>query len=504
MKFLRTGHRALPYLAAIYLLAAVLYFSVILRHTRDQLLLAVALLAYILFVVLTHEGLLRRVGQLIGHYRPRVDVGYFSAFVEFNRRIQNVLELEHVLMLLGDTLRQNVGLRHVRYLLNRELPLRTSAAEQKDEKSGELLTLRAWPLERSWAFHTTEFEREVKARASVLSKRDAPELVQRAFAESGTELLVPLVQDQRLLAVILIGRGEERPPFQEFEYQMFDYLMRHLTLIVDRIRVYAEVLRKTKMEHAERMRVMQTLSASIAHEMRTPLAGIRASISGFEEYLPPMLEAYGDCAKKEPQRFPAIRENHLQRLQDTPRRIMLMIDQANTVIDLLLVNLREEALDRGQLSPMRIADVVNQAIDRYPFRSGEREKVHLDLTQDFEFRGVETFFIYVLFNLLKNAFYSLQSAQKGSISIRLERGGSYNTLYFRDTGTGVDPAIIGRIFDGFFTTKRDGTGAGLAFCKRTIESFGGEIGCESVLGEYAEFIIRLPVMREQADPSLNA
>src|SRR5690606_2011553 len=128
-----------------------------------------------------------------------------------------------------------------------------------------------------------------------------------------------------------------------------------------RIRVYAEVLRKTKMEHAERMRVMQTLSASIAHEMRTPLAGIRASISGFEEYLPPMLEAYGDCAKKEPQRFPAIRENHLQRLQDTPRRIMLMIDQANTVIDLLLVNLREEALDRGQLSPMRIADVVNQA-----------------------------------------------------------------------------------------------------------------------------------------------
>jgi Signal transduction histidine kinase len=110
----------------------------------------------------------------------------------------------------------------------------------------------------------------------------------------------------------------------------------------------------------------------------------------------------------------------------------------------------------------------------------------------------------VLFNLLKNAFYSLQSAQKGSISIRLERGGSYNTLYFRDTGTGVDPAIIGKIFDGFFTTKRDGTGAGLAFCKRTIESFGGEIGCESVLGEYAEFIIRLPVMREQADPSLNA
>jgi signal transduction histidine kinase len=483
--------RALLYLAVVYLMVGALYFLSIVRHINDPVLLIVARLGFILFVLVTYEPFQNRVSQLIGHQRPSAEVGYFSAFVEFNRRIQNVLDLDDVLVLLSDALRQHVKVKQVRYLLNAELPVRGEQNAPEDEEE-QALSLRSWPLQRIWNFHTVEFEREIKARASVMSFKDAPPVVQRAFAESGTNLLVPLVQDQRLLGVLLIGRADNRVPYAEFEYQMFDYLMRQLALIVDRIRVYAEVLRKTKMEHAEKMHVMQSLSASIAHEMRTPLAGIRARISGFEEYLPQLLAAYEHGMKCAPQQFPLIRDSRLQRLEETPRRVMLMIDQANTVIDLLLVNLREHALDRGQLDPLHAAAVVLDVVERYPFRSGEREKVRLDLEQDFVFLGVETFFVYVLFNLLKNAFYSLQSAQKGGITIRLERGDAFNSLYFRDTGTGVDPAIIGRIFDGFFTTKRDGTGAGLAFCKRTILSFGGEIACESVSGEYAEFVIRLP------------
>jgi signal transduction histidine kinase len=488
MKFL--PDRASLYLAAVYLVAALLYFAALVRQVQAPALLIAACLGFVLFVLLSYEPLLRRSSQLLGQARLDAEVGYFSAFVEFNRRIQSVLDLEDVLMLLGAALRQHVRVKQVRYLLNTELPLR--GARQVPDDPGPRLSLQSWPLERNWNFHTAEFERELRERACVLSFMDAPPAVQRAFAESGTNLLVPLIQDQRLLGVLLIGRTDNRVPYTDFEYQMFDYLMHQLALIVDRIRVYGEVLRKTRMEHAEKMQVMQSLSASIAHEMRTPLAGIRAGISGFEEYLPPLLAAYEYAGSRAPEEFPPIRESRLQRLEETPRRVMLMIDQANTVIDMLLVNLREYALDRAQLDPLRAAAVVMDALERYPFRGGERDKVQLDLKQDFEFLGVETFFVYVLFNLLKNAFYSLQSAQKGGITIRLERGDAFNTVYFRDTGTGVDPAIIGAIFDGFFTTKRDGTGAGLAFCKRTIRSFGGEIACESVSGEYAEFIIRLP------------
>jgi two-component system CAI-1 autoinducer sensor kinase/phosphatase CqsS len=226
--------------------------------------------------------------------------------------------------------------------------------------------------------------------------------------------------------------------------------------------------------------------------MRTPLSGIRASLSGCEEYFGVMLQAYEHCSKTDPAAFPPMREDYRTRLMATPKRVQLMIDQANNVIDMLLMNLRENALDRKLLHPIDAAALVHQAVDRYPFKRGERDKLVLQLDENFSFLGVESLCIYILFNLLKNAYYSIQSAQKGDIHIVLKQGRGENHLVFRDTGLGIDERIVGRIFEGFFTTKHDGTGAGLAFCKRTVESFGGQISCRSQKGSHAEFTITLP------------
>jgi len=57
---------------------------------------------------------------------------------------------------------------------------------------------------------------------------------------------------------------------------------------------------------------------------------------------------------------------------------------------------------------------------------------------------------------------------------------------------GMDSEVVRRIFDGFFTTRADGTGVGLAFCRRTIRSFDGDISCLAEPGEFAEFTIDLP------------
>jgi signal transduction histidine kinase len=285
---------------------------------------------------------------------------------------------------------------------------------------------------------------------------------------------------------------------------VFDYLSRQLALILDRIRIYQQVMFKTTMDHAEKMQVMQSISSNIAHEMRTPLSGIRASVSGVEEYLPDLTRAYQACQKHSPEEFPPIREDHLKGLNSTLNRITLMIDQANSVIDMLLINLRETSLDENQMNVCSAAECIEQAVDRYPFKTGELEKVELDIKDDFKFLGIESLFIYVIFNLIKNSLHSIRSAQKGKIYITLETGkqidplsplDQYNVIYFRDTGKGIQPEILDKIFDSFFTTKEGGTGAGLAYCKRTVLSFGGRIKCESLSGEYCEFTISLPVLK---------
>jgi len=477
------------YLVLIYFSLSFFYLALILDEEQDPVPLLGYILALIILIITSHDTLLRVITQATGQLNSGSELKYFSAFIELNRKIHNFMDADDVLVLVNDTLRERIQIRTAVYLLGRDIPSATAAPPVAEAT----LVLRPWSDSQVWAFLTPAFEDEVVRRARVMSLNDAPPAVQQAFAETGTSLLVPMVQKDKLLCVLLLGSSDNSRVYTAFEYQMFDYLANQLTIILDRIRVYARVLEKTAMDHAEKVQVMQSLSANIAHEMRTPLSGIRASISGMEEYLPQLLASHESCVRQYPQQFPPIRENHLNTLQGTPRRIKLMIDQANTVIDMLLMNLRENALDRRQLNPCSAAAMVEQAVDRYPFRSGERDKLYLDLGQDFSFLGIESLCIYILFNLLKNAFYSLQSAQKGEITIALRRDRDHGKLIFRDTGLGIAPEIIDKVFDGFFTTKSDGTGAGLAFCRRTILSFDGDIECRSRQGEYAEFIITLPL-----------
>lgn len=476
------------YLVCFYFSMSFFYLAFVLED-QDPIPMLGYILALIIFIVISHDSLLQVIVQSTGQASSKSELSYFTAFMDLNQKIHNFLELDDVLVLVDDTLKERIQVHRAVYLVAREIKPALQGAERRDSVP---LRLKSWPDSKSWTFHDAVFEQNVEKLGRVTALHDAQSVLQQAFAETRTNLMIPVVQNEKLLCVILLGRLDNERPYTDFDFQMYGFLANQLSIILDRIRVYARVLHKTAMDHAEKMQVMQSLSANIAHEMRTPLSGIRASISGCEEYFGPMLRAYDNCSKTDPAGYPPIREDYMARFMATPKRVQLMIDQANNVIDMLLMNLRENALDNKLLHPIDAAALVHQAVDRYPFKSGEREKLVLQLDDNFSFLGVESLCIYILFNLLKNAYYSIQSAQKGDIHIVLKQGASANYLVFRDTGLGIDENIVGRIVEGFFTTKHDGTGAGLAFCKRTVESFGGQISCRSQLGSYAEFTIMLP------------
>jgi signal transduction histidine kinase len=453
---------------------------------------AVYLVLFVLFILGLYEPMLQFIRVSFGKKSPYSELGQFSTLFELNQKLQKMLGADEVFSLIKETFEQKMQITRTVILFSTELP----SKYRKDHEGNDCpLKLKTWGDSRNWAFHSEEFEKALlPARNTVIIGSSPSPEIQQALEETATNIVLPVVQNDEVLCVILLNRSAFQNKSSEFEIQMLGYLCSQLVLILDRIRIYARVMKKTAMEHAEKVGVMQSLSANIAHEMRTPLSGIRASISGLEEYLPQLLESHSYGVNADPARFSPIRENHFNSLLAMPRRIKLMIDQANNVIDMLLMNLRENALDRKSMRPLSAADLVSQAVDRYPFKAGQREKLLLNLQQDFIFLGVESLGIYVLFNLLKNAYYSLQSAQKGVIEITLLHEEEFNVLKFRDSGLGIDAAIINKVFDGFFTTKSDGTGAGLAFCKRTVQSFGGKIECVSEQGEFAEFVISLPIV----------
>lgn len=82
---------------------------------------------------------------------------------------------------------------------------------------------------------------------------------------------------------------------------------------------------------------------------------------------------------------------------------------------------------------------------------------------------------------------------KGSIEIWLESTLSENIVHFKDTGLGIRPEHLPKIFEVFFTSGTNkGTGVGLAFCKMALQILGGQITCQSEWQHFTEFSLHFP------------
>jgi two-component system, CAI-1 autoinducer sensor kinase/phosphatase CqsS len=239
----------------------------------------------------------------------------------------------------------------------------------------------------------------------------------------------------------------------------------------------------------ERNNALQALAGGIAHEMRNPLGQIRYNFDAIQQELPLYL----------PERmFTPITSGGIERIYQSVANGQLAVNRGIQVIEMILEEVKEQSSTKNGFDFLSVAAVTRKALDEYSYESDvERARVHFQEGEDFMFLGAENMYIFVLFNLVLNALYFLRSFPNGRIDIRLQRGETQNKVFVKDTGPGVSKENIGKLFDPFFTSgRKGGTGLGLAFCKRVMRSFGGDITCNSVHGEFTEFVLSFPVLGE--------
>ncbi|WP_245328879.1 sensor histidine kinase [Bradyrhizobium centrolobii] len=108
----------------------------------------------------------------------------------------------------------------------------------------------------------------------------------------------------------------------------------------------------------------------------------------------------------------------------------------------------------------------------------------------------------VLVNLLVNAGQAM--SDQSSPRIVTLRAGAVESrslaITVQDTGPGIAPRDLPRLFDAFFTTKHGGMGMGLAICRTTVEAHGGQLSVESAPGSGATFRLTLPYSQEHTTP----
>ncbi len=280
----------------------------------------------------------------------------------------------------------------------------------------------------------------------------------------------------------------------------------------------------------EKSKILKSLAATIAHEMRNPFMAIHLAAKNSKEEINSIMSTANNSKSLE--------KNLLSSITTGCNEIMSNLDislsaikRGSNIIDVTLNEMSGIKPDPTSFTKLSIFHVINKAVREYGYKS-EKEKhriiCNINKEDDFNFKGDENLMIYVIFNLLKNALYYINTHSNLTITIdyqinhkravgldkvsEYEKGNlvnsknenisediesskedkNYNYIYITDNGPGIPSNLIPKLFNEFTTSKTDGTGLGLSFCKKTMTAFSGSISCESKEGKYTSFILKFP------------
>ncbi len=232
----------------------------------------------------------------------------------------------------------------------------------------------------------------------------------------------------------------------------------------------------TELRRLERVR--RDFVANVSHELKTPLT----SIKGYVETL-----LSGDAADSE------MANKFLQKIENNVNRLVDLVQ------DILVMASVESSEAKLQLEPTSIREVIYSVTHA---REDDilKRNLNFNLQNDLEKKdgsilGDRESLHQIVDNLLTNAIK--YTGENGSIQLRLGEDSKCVTIEVIDSGLGIGPEHLGRIFERFYRVDKarsrevGGTGLGLSIVKHLVSGMGGQIFVESELGKGSKFTVRL-------------
>lgn len=239
------------------------------------------------------------------------------------------------------------------------------------------------------------------------------------------------------------------------------------------------------------IKTLRFLGGAIAHELRTPLASVSVSAMSLKKFIPIMLGAYKNHIDEVPNNE-RIHPSALELIPQIGHRLEKMAREGSIVVDMLLMNIKNESGQLNFNSICNASTIVQTAIEEYPLSEAEKMFFNFSKDNDFDFMSHAESMKHVLFNLMKNAIYQIKKHNRGKIEIWFERHTNADEIHFKDTAIGMKQENMLYLFDNSSLLPRSGSGIGLPFCKLVVENSSGTIHARSIHGEYLEFILRFP------------
>ncbi len=290
---------------------------------------------------------------------------------------------------------------------------------------------------------------------------------------------VPMVSLNRLTGILLLGSGRPGWTLRRADAELLNLLASQASLAFENAALYrAQRERLDRLHRAERLAAVGQLAAGVAHEIRNPLTAIRSTMQYLLRGLDPGEPKHQLVAE-----------------------LLSEVDRINGTVGGLLSLSRSGEIRRSEID---LREPLGKAVQLVQARAAEEDvTIESDLgRQELRILGDPGALQQVFLNLLLNAVQSMPGGGRISVGVapwpalRGSGGPRWAEVRIADTGPGIAPDQLRRVFDPFYTTKRDGTGLGLAICHGLVEQHEGEIRMESEEGTGTTASVRLPWIGE--------
>lgn len=314
--------------------------------------------------------------------------------------------------------------------------------------------------------------------------------VSRAVSHACTDEAQPLPLKPDLAVALASARGSagrvhiwrKKTPFSETEKRLLSTFTGQGALALERARLMQNENKTHVLEESDRLK--SALLSSVSHELRSPLATIKASIS-------------------------SLRSETIDLDADSRRDLLAAIEEETDYLNQLVGNLLDMSrIETGSLNPQRrwnaLPEIVSGVLKKMA-QALQRHRLALDIPPDFPLLPVDYILMEQVFtNLLSNSAKYAPPATQITLRARLAPGQTA-LVQVVNQGPHVPEASLERIFDKFYRVtaadKITGTGLGLSICKGIVEAHGGRIWAENAPGCFI-FNFTLPLTWEGALPQL--
>jgi len=316
-------------------------------------------------------------------------------------------------------------------------------------------------------------------------------------------VMIPMVAQDRVVGGLNLSRMEGSAPFTAADQDLLDslaaraaraistaQLLQSQRLLANELEAMVEHRTHQLTEANEQLRIAEAEAdranrakskflASMSHELRTPLN----SIIGFSELL----------ADANPGTFDErTRKRFVEQIHSSGKHLLQLI---NDILDLSKVEAGQMDL---HMQPVDLEPAVLEAVSTAePLARVKTIELKSDVETGLGVVADPAKVKQMLLNLVSNAIKF--TPERGTVTVAARRSGDWAELAVTDTGIGIAPADMGRLFGEFQQLdqgpgrRQEGTGLGLALTKRFAELHGGTVTVESEVGRGSTFTIRLPM-----------